>query len=75
MRIGAHLLHRPQGGKGILFGGLPAVARGRVVILSGVVGGNAVAAALGAQVTIFDRVRNKLIRMRTLDKIAIVSHL
>jgi len=80
MCIGVHLLHRPQGGKGILLAPPPAMAHGRIVILSaGVAGGNAaamaVAAALGAQVTVFDRVRNMLARIRALDKIAIVSHL
>lgn len=69
VQIGANLLHRPQGGKGLLLGGLPGVERGRVVILgAGVAGGNAalVAAALGAEVTVFDRDRDKLARMRAL---------
>ncbi len=68
-QVGAHLLHRPQGGKGILLGGLPAVERGKVVVLgAGVAGGNAatVAAALGAQVVVFDRNRQKLEHMRAL---------
>ena len=68
-QVGAHLLHAPQGGKGLLLGGLPAAERGRVVILgAGVAGGNAarVAAALGAEVTIFDRKREKLEAMRDL---------
>lgn len=69
VQIGAHLLHQPQGGKGLLLGGLPAAERGKVVILgAGVAGGNAaaVAAGLGAQVTVFDRKRDKLARMRAL---------
>jgi len=69
VQTGAYLLHRPQGGKGILLGGLPAVERGNVVILgAGVAGGNAatIAAALGANVTVFDRNRDKLARMRAL---------
>lgn len=68
-QVGTHLLHRPQGGKGILLGGLPAVERGKVVVLgAGVAGGNAavVAAALGAQVVVFDRNRHKLEQMRAL---------
>ena len=68
-QTGAFLLHRPQGGKGVLLGGLPSVERGNVVILgAGVAGGNAatVAAALGANVTVFDRNRDKLARMRQL---------
>jgi alanine dehydrogenase len=69
VQIGAHLLHQPQGGKGILLGGLPAAERGHVVVLgAGVAGGNAVAmaAGMGAQVTVFDHNRDKLARMRAL---------
>ncbi|WP_126455209.1 alanine dehydrogenase [Sulfuriflexus mobilis] len=69
VQIGSNLLHRPQGGKGLLLGGLPGVERGRVVVLgAGVAGGNAarVAAALGAEVTVFDRNRDKLAEMRAL---------
>lgn len=69
VQIGSNLLYRPNGGKGLLLGGLPGVERGRVVILgAGVAGGNAalMAAALGAEVTIFDRNREKLARMRAL---------
>lgn len=66
VQVGTHLLHRPAGGKGILLGGLPGVPRGRVVILgAGQAGGNAarVAAALGAQVTVFDKAPAKLVQM------------
>ncbi len=69
VQVGAHLLHQPQGGKGILLGGLPAAERGHVVVLgAGVAGGNAaaMAAGLGANVTVFDRNRDKLARMRAL---------
>ena len=69
VQIGAHLLHRPQGGRGVLLGGLPAAGRGRVVVLgAGQAGGNAarVAAALGAEVTVFARHRSSLARMRAL---------
>lgn len=69
VQVGAHYLHRPLGGKGILLGGLPGTGRGSVVILgAGVAGGNAavMAAAVGAQVTIFDRNRDKLAAMRAL---------
>jgi alanine dehydrogenase len=54
---GAKFLERPQGGKGILLGGLPGVAPAHVLILGGgVVGSYAarVAAALGARVTVMD---------------------
>jgi alanine dehydrogenase len=69
VQIGTHLLHRPQGGKGLLLGGLPAAERGHVVILgAGVAGGNAaaLAAAMGARVTVFDKSRNKLEQARAL---------
>jgi alanine dehydrogenase len=69
IQIGTHLLHRPQGGKGILLGGLPGAERGKVVVVgAGVVGGNAtaVAAALGTEVTVFDRKLEKLEQMRAL---------
>jgi len=69
VQIGATLLQRPAGGKGLLLGGLPAAPRGRVVVLgAGQAGGNAarVAAALGAQVTVFDRQRGPMARMREL---------
>jgi alanine dehydrogenase len=68
-QIGAHLLHQPQGGRGILLGGLPAAERGNVVILgAGTAGGNAalMAAAMGSNVTVFDRNRDKLAAMRAL---------
>jgi len=69
VQIGTTLLHRPQGGKGILLGGLPAAERGRVVILgSGNAGKNAavVAAGLGADVTVFGIERHQLEAMREL---------
>ena len=58
IQVGTHLLHTPQGGKGVLLGGVPGVHRGHVVVLgAGHAGGSAarLAAALGAQVTVFDR--------------------
>ena len=69
IQIGAHLLHQPQGGRGILLGGLPGAERGRVVVLgAGEAGGAAVAAAaaLGAEVTVFARSRDSLARMTVL---------
>ena len=69
VQIGAQLLQRPQGGKGILLGGLPAAERGRVVILGcGVAGLNAarMAAAMGAEVVVFDRKRDRLEGARAL---------
>jgi alanine dehydrogenase len=69
VQVGTHLLHSPQGGKGLLIGGLPAAERGNVVVLgAGVVGGAStlLAAALGANVIVFDRNRDKLARMRAI---------
>jgi len=66
IQIGTHLLHAPQGGKGVLLGGLSAADRGRVVVLgAGVAGGQAVhlAAQSGAQVTVFDKRMDRLNEM------------
>ena len=54
---GARFLEKPQGGKGILLGGVPGVKPAKVLILgAGVVGRNSalMAAGLGADVTITD---------------------
>jgi len=68
-QIGTHLLHAPQGGKGLLLGGLPGAERGHVVVIGGGhAGGNAaaMAAAIGARVTVFDVRRERLADMRAL---------
>ena len=68
-QIGSNLLHQPQGGKGLLLGGLPGAERGRVVIIgAGNAGGNAaaMAAAMGAEVVVFDLRRERLVTMRSL---------
>ena len=54
---GARFLEKPQGGKGMLLGGVPGVMPAQVLVLGGgVVGRNAalMAAGLGARVTIAD---------------------
>lgn len=69
VQIGAHLLHQPQGGKGLLLGGLAGVERGKVTVIgAGQAGGSAVAmaAAIGAEVTVFDRRHERLEGMRAL---------
>lgn len=56
-QIGAHLLEKASGGKGVLLGGVPGVPRARVTVLGGGVSGiNAakIAAGMGAQVSILD---------------------
>ena len=58
VQVGAYALQKANGGRGVLLGGVPGVAPGRVVILGGgVAGTNAAEMAIGlnADVTIFDR--------------------
>jgi alanine dehydrogenase len=57
VQVGATLLQKENGGKGLLLGGVPGVGRGRVTILGGgTVGINALrtAHALGAEVDVLD---------------------
>src|SRR5471032_2446412 len=68
-QAGAYFLEKPLGGRGLLLGGVPGVAPGKVVIVGGgVVGYNAavIALGLGAQVTILER---SIDRMRHLEEI------
>jgi alanine dehydrogenase len=65
----ANCLRRPNGGKGLLMGGVPGVPAARVLVIGGgVVGTHAarMAVGLGAQVTIIDR---SLERLRALDEL------
>ena len=66
---GARFLEKPQGGKGILLGGVPGVKPARVLVLGGgIVGYNAalMAAGMGADVTIADI---SLPRLRHLEEV------
>jgi alanine dehydrogenase len=68
-QAGAHFLEKPLGGRGLLLGGVPGVAPGRVTVIGGgIVGYNSaiIALGLGAQVTILER---SIDRMRHLDEI------
>src|ERR687897_2879307 len=68
-QAGAYFLEKPLGGRGLLLGGVPGVAPGRVVIIGGgMVGYNAavIAIGLGANVTIIER---SLDRMRHLEEV------
>jgi len=68
-QAGAYFLEKPLGGRGLLLGGVPGVAPGRVVIVGGgVVGYNAavIALGLGAHVTILER---SIDRMRHLEEV------
>ncbi|MBL8326755.1 MAG: alanine dehydrogenase [Rubrivivax sp.] len=67
VQVGAVALQRPNGGRGVLLGGVPGVAPGKVVVLGGgVVGTHAakMAVGIGADVTILDK---SLPRLRELD--------
>ncbi len=68
-QAGAYFLEKPLGGRGLLLGGVPGVAPGRVLVIGGgIVGYNAavIAIGLGANVTILER---SIDRMRQLDEI------
>jgi alanine dehydrogenase len=69
VQVGAQYLEAPNGGRGLLLGGVPGVAPANVTILGGgVVGTNAakIALGMGATVTIIDR---SMPRLRELDDI------
>lgn len=62
-QVGATALQKPNGGRGVLLGGVPGVAPGRVVVIGGGVAGlNAavIALGMGADVTVFDRSISRL---------------
>src|SRR5437773_6911612 len=68
-QAGAYFLEKPLGGRGLLLGGVPGVAPGRVVVIGGgMVGYNAavIAIGLGANVTILER---SIDRMRHLEEV------
>lgn len=57
-QVGATALQKPMGGRGVLLGGVPGVAPGRVVVIGGGVAGlnsAVIALGMGADVTVFDR--------------------
>lgn len=58
VQIGAHLLHGPQGGRGVMLGGMSLTERGRVVVLGAGRAGSAaarLASDMGARVSVFDK--------------------
>ncbi len=62
-QVGATALQRPNGGRGVLLGGVPGVSPGRVVVIGGGVSGlNAavIAVGMGADVTVFDKSISRL---------------
>ncbi len=57
-QAGAFMLEKPLGGRGLLLGGVPGVAAGKVMVIGGgVVGQNAaeIAIGMGAETYVFDR--------------------
>jgi alanine dehydrogenase len=69
VQVGAHYLTKPEGGRGVLMGGVPGVLPAKVAIIGGgVVGINSIkmAVGLGAHVVALDR---NLERLRYLDDI------
>jgi alanine dehydrogenase len=68
-QAGAFMLEKPLGGRGLLLGGVPGVAAGKVLVIGGgVVGMNAAIIALGmqAETYVFDR---SVDRLRELEHI------
>jgi alanine dehydrogenase len=69
IQVGAYFLQKPNGGRGVLLGGVPGVLPADVVIIGGgIVGINAakMAVGLGARVTILD---TNIDRLRYLDDV------
>ncbi len=67
IQAGAHCLEKPQGGRGVLLGGVPGVEPANVLVLGGgVVGTHALtmACGMGAHVTVLDK---SLSRLEELD--------
>jgi alanine dehydrogenase len=62
-QVGATALQKPHGGRGVLLGGVPGVAPGRVVVIGGGVAGlnsAVIALGMGADVVVFDRSISRL---------------
>lgn len=69
VQVGTHLLHLPEGGKGKLLGGMASTERGKVVVFgAGKAGGASVAlaAAAGANVTVFEMRQDRMDEMMRL---------
>ena len=68
-QAGAFMLEKPLGGRGLLLGGVPGVAAGKVMVIGGgVVGQNAaeIAIGMGAETYVYDR---NIDRLRELEHI------
>lgn len=63
IQVGAHCLEKEQGGSGMLLGGVPGVAPGKVLVIGGgVAGTNAARVAMGCEafVTVLDKSLDRL---------------
>ena len=68
-QAGAFMLEKPMGGRGVLLGGAPGVAAGKVMVIGGgVVGMNAAFIAMGMQAEVYVYDRN-IDRLRELEHI------
>lgn len=68
-QVGAHILERAQGGRGILLGGVPGVKAAKVVVIgAGVAGMNAAEIALGMQADVWILDKN-VARLREVDRV------
>ncbi|MGB2710915.1 MAG: alanine dehydrogenase, partial [Conexibacter sp.] len=68
-QAGAFMLEKPLGGRGLLLGGVPGVAAGKVMVIGGgVVGQNAaeIGIGLGAEVYVYDRSIDRLRELEVL---------
>ncbi len=68
IQAGMHALENPQGGKGILLGGVPGVQAAKVIIIGGGVVGEQAARmsiGLGADTTVIDKSLNRLRQLDT----------
>jgi alanine dehydrogenase len=68
-QAGAFMLEKPLGGRGLLLGGVPGVAAGRVMVIGGgVVGQNAaeIAIGMGAETYVYDRSIDRLRELEVL---------
>ncbi len=68
-QVGAHLLERAQGGRGVLLGGVPGVKAAKVVVIgAGEAGLNATEIALGMQADVWVLDKN-IARLQAVDRI------
>ncbi|HEY3188907.1 MAG TPA: alanine dehydrogenase [Solirubrobacteraceae bacterium] len=68
-QAGAFMLEKPLGGRGLLLGGVPGVAAGKVMVIGGgVVGQNAaeIAIGMGGEVYVYDRSIDRLRELEVL---------